>query len=267
MKKLLVSLVLIVAAAMASWSVPPYNLVVSGGVTAVRAGYGLTFSESPLTDTGTIIWDSTGFKAWYNAGTTGDSMTKLVYKGTRVRAATIYTTNIFPTAATTHLLFALTASTSLDSVRFKATVVRGDSSDWVAVSATNLRGRLTGTADSASGAVRVGSLDTTTLKSHTLAGKAATAGTADSSAGGAVRVGGKDTTALKSFVLLGKAATAGTSDSAVDAAAVGTLDTTALKAHTLAGKAATAGTADSGSVARTRPRWPYSHAVTPSPPP
>jgi hypothetical protein len=210
MKKLLVSLVLIVAAAMASWSVPPYNLVVSGGVTAVRAGYGLTFSESPLTDTGTIIWDSTGFKAWYNAGTTGDSMTKLVYKGTRVRAATIYTTNIFPTAATTHLLFALTASTSLDSVRFKATVVRGDSSAWTAVTATNFWGALTGNvagnASTASSAAALSgtwkTLDTTDMKSHTLAGKAATAGVSDSS-GGTIRFGGLDTATYKAYVLSG----------------------------------------------------------------
>jgi hypothetical protein len=139
MKRLLISTILLVAVALA-WKIPPTNATITGGVTAVRAGYGLTLSEDPLVDTGTIIWDSTGFKAWYNAGTTADSITKGVVKATRVRAATIYTTNIFPTAATTHLLFALTASTSLDSVRFKATVVRVDSLDAVAVHATQLRG-------------------------------------------------------------------------------------------------------------------------------
>ena len=120
-----------VASALAwAWSIPPTNVTLSGGVTEVRSGYMMHFSEDPLVDTCTVAWDSAAFKTWYNAGSTGDSLTKLVFKGTRVRAATVYTTNIFPTAATTHLLFALTGSTSLDSVRFKATVVRGDSASF-----------------------------------------------------------------------------------------------------------------------------------------
>jgi len=149
MRRFAILAALLAAVALGQWSLPPYNLVISGGVTAVRAGYLMSFSEDPLVDTGTIAWDSAGFKTWYAATSTGDSITKGVVKATRVRAATIYTTNIFPTATTTHLLFALTASTSLDSVRFKATVVRGDSLAFTAVTATNFRGALTGNASTA----------------------------------------------------------------------------------------------------------------------
>jgi hypothetical protein len=169
MRRFAILAALLAAVALGQWSLPPYNLVISGGVTAVRAGYLMSFSEDPLVDTGTIAWDSAGFKTWYAATSTGDSITKGVVKATRVRAATIYTTNIFPTATTTHLLFALTASTSLDSVRFKATVVRGDSLAFTAVTATNFRGALTGNVTGANGATIVnGSAGAVTITEDTI---------------------------------------------------------------------------------------------------
>jgi len=184
MKRLLIPIALLAATALAqAWGIPPYNLVVTGGVTAVRAGYGLTFSESPLVDTGTVIFDTTGFKTWL----AGDSINFTTVEATRARVPTIYTTNIFPTAATTHLLFALTASTSLDSVRFKATVVRVDSLDVTAITAANFRGPLTGLASTASSSAALSgtwkTLDTTDMKSHTLAGTAASATTAAANTG------------------------------------------------------------------------------------
>ena len=155
----------------------------TGTVTAVRKGYGLTLSEDPLADTGTIAWDSTTWKTWIAS----ESLNAVTYKATRARVPTVYTTNIFPTATTAYMLFALTGSTSLDSVRFKATVVRGESLDFAAVKATNIRGALTGnvtgTADSATGAVRAAGAallqgkDTTALFAAKTAAKIATNGT------------------------------------------------------------------------------------------
>ena len=49
----------------------------SGTVTAVRQGYGLTFSKAPLTDTGTVGWDSTGAKTWL----AGESVNAVIFNG------------------------------------------------------------------------------------------------------------------------------------------------------------------------------------------
>ena len=160
MKRLLISIVLMATAVLA-WHIPPTNATITGGVTAVRAGYGLTFSEDPLVDTGTVTWDSTAFKAWYSVAGAGESLNLLVLKATRGRFTDLFADSVSATA-------------------LEATTIYGDlQGTWKTLDTTDIWSHdLQGTWKT---------LDTTDLIAHALAGKAATAGTADSTSGGAVR--------------------------------------------------------------------------------